>query len=93
MSGDSPPGLGGGAGGFGDVGQAAVNYQEMVWGVKRFSDIETHEEADAINVEKYVKELSKVCWDMFRATGTMFEQEHLRFINVLAAIGGNGSER
>ncbi len=91
MSGGSPPGLGGGAGGFGDVCQAA-NFQEMDRGMKRLKVIDTHVEADAINVEKYVKELSKVCWDMFRATGAMFEQEHLRFINIFAATGGGGSE-
>ncbi len=44
-----------------------------------------------LNTEKYVKELSKVCWDTFRATGAMFEQEHLRFIKMFAATGGNGS--
>ncbi len=75
MSGNGPPGLGG----FGDVGQPPVNYQEIVKGMKRLKDIETHMEADAINVERYVKELPNVCRVMFRATGAMFEQEHLRF--------------
>ncbi len=68
MSGGSPPGLGGGADGFGDVGQAGINCQEMVRGMKRLKDIENNVEMDAINMEKYVKEWSKVCWDMFRAT-------------------------
>ena len=89
----SPPGLGGGVGGgFGDVGEAAFNYQEMVKGMKRFNDIENNVETDPINMEKYVKELSKVCWDMFRATGAMLEREHLRFINMFteAGSGGNG---
>ncbi len=45
----------------------------MVNGMKRFKDIENNVEMDSINMEKYVKELSKVCWDMFRATGAMFE--------------------
>ena len=54
MSGGRPPGLGGGAGGFGDVGQAAVICQEMVRGIQRFGDIETQVEADAFNVEKHV---------------------------------------
>ncbi len=45
----------------------------MFKGMKRLRDVE----ADSINVEKYVKELSKVCLDMFRAIGTMFEQWHL----------------
>ncbi len=41
----------------------------MVGDTKRSKDIETHVEVDAITVEKYVKDLSKVCRDMFRATG------------------------
>ncbi len=43
-----------------------------------------------MNVEKYVKELSDVRMEMFRATGAMIEQEHLRFTNVFAATGGSG---
>ncbi len=88
-SGGGPPGFGGGAGGFGDVGQAVVNYQGMDRGM-RLKDIENNVEMNAINMAKYVRELSKVRWDMFRATGAMFEQEHVRFINMFAATGGNG---
>ncbi len=40
----------------------------MVRGVKRLKDIENNVEMDAISMEKYVKELSKVCWDMLRAS-------------------------
>ncbi len=50
------------------MGQAAVNYQEMVKGMRRLEDIENNVETDSINMEKNVKELSKVCWAMFRAT-------------------------
>ncbi len=49
MGGGSPPGLGGGAGGFGDVRQAAVNDQEMARGMKWLKDIENNVEIDAIN--------------------------------------------
>ena len=78
-SGGSPPGLGGGAGGgFGDVGQAAFNYQEMVKGMKRFKDIENNVEIDSVNREDYVMELSKVCWDMFRATRAQQQEEDVR---------------
>ena len=56
----------------------------------RLKDIENNVEMDAINMEKY-RELSKVCWDTFRAIEAMFEQEHLRFINMFAATGGSGS--
>ncbi len=52
----------------------------MVKGMKRLKDIGNNVEMDSIHMEKYVKELSKVCWDMFRLTGAMFEQEHLRII-------------
>ncbi len=43
-----------------------------------------------MNVEKYVKLLSDVCMEMFRATGSMFEQNYLRSINMFAATGGSG---
>ncbi len=74
------------------MGPAEVNYKEMVRGMKRFKDIENNMATDSINMEKYVKELSKVCWDMSRTTGAMFEQEHLRLINMMVATacGGNG---
>ncbi len=51
----------------------------------RLKQIESHVEADGINVEKYTKEMANVCWDMFRAVGAMFEQEHLRTINLLSS--------
>ncbi len=55
--------------------------------MKRLKDIENHVEADAIDAEKYEKELPKACWDIFRATGAM---KHLRFINTLTAAGSGG---
>ncbi len=51
-SGGGPPGLGGGAEGFGDVGQAAVNCQEMIRGMKRLKDIENNGEIYIVNMEK-----------------------------------------
>ncbi len=61
-------------GGFGDVGQARVNYEEMVKGTRRLNDIESNVETDLLVTDECVKELSKVRWDMFRASGAMFEQ-------------------
>ncbi len=58
--------------------------------MRRLKDIEANMQVDAINVERYVKEMSKVCWDMFRATGAIFEQEHLRFTSMITAAGCNG---
>ena len=87
VSGNGPPGFGG----FGDIGQSVLNYQEMVRGMKRLKDIETHVETDAIDVEKYAKELLKVFWDMFRATGATFEHYNLRFINMFTAAGSGGN--
>ncbi len=48
-------------------------------------------EQDAVKSEKYIKELSKVCWEICRATGAMFEQEHLRFLNMFIAAGSGGN--
>ncbi len=63
----------------------------MAVGMARLQEIEQNVECDAVNSEKYIKELSKVCVEMFRATGVMFEQENLSFINMFAATGGGGS--
>ncbi len=52
---------------------------------------ELNVERDAVTSERYIKELSKVCWDMFRATGAMFEQEHVRFISMFIAAGSGGN--
>ena len=46
--------------------------------------------SDQLNKEKYVKELADVVREWFMASGSMFEQEHLRFINMFAATGGAG---
>ncbi len=81
-----PPGFG-----FGDCSEAKVNFQRMVRGLTRLDEISKNVAGHQLNVEKYVKEVSDVCTEMFRAAGSMFEQEHLRFINMFAAIGGGGS--
>ncbi len=39
--------------------------------------------------ERYDKQLSDVCMEMFQAIGAIFEQEHLRFINMFAALRGS----
>ncbi len=39
----------------------------------------------------YVNELTNVCMEMFKSTGTMFEQEHLRFISMFVAAGSTGA--
>ncbi len=44
-----------------------------------------------MNIEKSVKELSHVCTEMFRATGCMFEQERLRLISMITAVGSGGT--
>jgi hypothetical protein len=83
--GGGPPGLG-----FGGVDAAKLNLQRMVRGMTRLKEISEDVAADRLNIEKYVKELSDVCMEMLVATGSMLEQEHLRFINMVAAAGGGG---
>ncbi len=70
-----PPGLGGI--GFGEVRQARSWFNGMEAGMERLREIEDHVESDAMNAERHIKELAAVCKDMFRATGAMFEQEHV----------------
>ncbi len=47
---------------------------------------------DSINVEKYVKELASLLADTIQATEKMFEEEHVRMINMVTLIhpGGGG---
>ncbi len=46
---------------------------------------------DSINVAKYVKELTSTMIELSKATGRMFDQEHLRIINMVSAINTVGS--
>ncbi len=92
MSGDAgvPPGLGG----FGDVGEARKNFNTMVPGMGRLKEISENVEGDQLNLEKYVKELTYLCMEVFKPTGTILEQKHLRFINMfIAAVSGGISGR
>ena len=84
-----PPGLAGAA--LGEVGEARTNFNRMVKGMTRLKEISENVAGDQLQVEKYVKELSDVRTEMFRATGCMFEQEHLRFINMITAAGSGGA--
>ncbi len=63
----------------------------MVVGMERSTEIKDHVESNVMNAEKYIKELAAGCKDMFRATGTIFEQEHVRFISMVTAVGGPGA--
>ncbi len=54
-------------------------------------EIEQKVEHDVVNSEKNIKELPKVRRDTSRATGAMFEQKHLRFINLFIAVGSGGN--
>ena len=81
-----PPGLGG----FGDVGEARLNFNRMVKGMTRLKEISENVETDQLIIEKYVKELTNVCKEMFMAAGSMFEQEHLHVFSLLAMTGGGG---
>ena len=47
-----------GEGGLGDVGEAAVCFQTMAKVMHRLAEIRDNVEADSINIEKYVKELT-----------------------------------
>ena len=81
-----PPGLDG----FGDVGEARLNFNRMSQGMYRLKEISENVEADQLNIEKYVKELTEVVREMFLSTGSMFQQEYMRFANWSAVTGGGG---
>ena len=61
--------------------------------LQRAGEVRDNVEVGSINVEKYVKELANLMADLTKAAGRMFEQEHLRMINMVSAInvGGLGS--
>ncbi len=80
--------MGGTVGGFGDVSEARFCYNKIAAGMASRQHIEQNVDHDAVNSEKFIKEWSKVCWEMFRAMEAMFEQEHSRFINMLTNGGG-----
>ncbi len=82
------PGLG--EGGFGDVGEAAVCFQPMAKTMKRLGEIRDNAEADSINVERYVKELSLLTMDRTRPCGIMFEHKHIRFIAMFSTTKNSG---
>ena len=67
-----------------------MNLSTMVRGMARLKEISENVVGDQLNTEKYVKELTDVVREMFMASGSMFEQEHLRFINMFAATGVGG---
>ncbi len=63
--------------------------------MKRLVEIRGSMKMDSINVERYVKDLASTMIEMTKATGRMFEHEHLRMINMVTAInpgslGGKG---
>ena len=84
----SPPGLDG----FGDVGEARLNFNRMSQGMHRLKEIAENVESDQLNIEKYVKELTTVVREMFLSTGSMFQQENVRFFSMIAATGPDDTE-
>jgi len=56
----------------------------------RLKEIAENVESDQLNIEKYVKELTTVVREMFLSTGSMFQQESVRFSSMIAATGGGG---
>ena len=82
-----PPGVDG----FGDVGQARMNFNRMSQGMVKLQVIaDTVDTEVNINTEQFVKELAEVVREMFMSTGSMFQQEYMRFQNLLAGTGGGG---
>ncbi len=78
-----------GEGGFGDAGEAVV-FQTMAKTMERLSELRDTVDADSINAERYVKELSVVTMDFTKAFGRMFEQEYLRIIARFSATRNSG---
>ena len=67
-----------------------MNFDKMVRGMAKLKEISENLLGNQLNTERYVKELTDVVREMFLASGSMFQQEHLRFINMFAAAGSGG---
>ncbi len=78
MNDGRPPGLGGSldggvGGGFGHLGEAGLCYTKMAREVQRAGDVYD-------NVDEHVREIAALVIDLVKASGRMFEQEHLKLI-------------
>ena len=82
-----PPGLDG----FGDVGQARLNFNRMSSGMIKLKEIADNVQTDPnVNTEELVQNLAEVVREMFLSTGSMFQQEYMRFANWSAVTDGGG---
>ena len=77
--------------GFGHVGEAGACYAKMAQVLQRAGEVRDHVERDAIKRQKYVRETAIMVYGLTKAAGRMFEQEHLRMINMVSAINPGGS--
>ncbi len=97
MSG-GPPGIGGSSdggigGGFGHVGESGACYAKMAQVLQRAGEVRDNVEVGSIIGEKCVKEIAIMMIDLTKASGRIFEQEHLRMISMVSAINPGGSGR
>ncbi len=47
-------------------------------------------ESDLLNMEKYLKEIASLLADADQATGKIFEEEHMRMINMVTSVHPGG---
>ncbi len=85
MAGVGPPTFG-----FGHVGEAGACYAKMAQALRHAEGVRDNVEGDSINVARCVKEVTIMIYDLTKATGRMFEQEHLKMINMVSAINHGG---
>ncbi len=62
----------------------------MVEGVSQLDRIASSVESDAMNVEKYTKQMALTMREVTAAIGRMFEQEPWRVTALISASGGIG---
>ncbi len=84
-SGGGPHGLGGSTSysGFDYVGDAERCYTQVLI---RAGEVRDNVENDQLNIQKYVKEIVPLSVDTFQATAKIFEDEHVRVINMVAVV-------
>ncbi len=74
--------------GSGDVGDAAVCFDTLVAITVMAQEIARHVKSNGWNMERYMEETANMAADSGGVVGIMYEQEHLRYIAMIAVGGG-----
>ncbi len=72
--------------GFGHLGTARHCYSQLARVYLRAGEVRHVVESDLVNMERNVKEIASLLADAAQATGKIFEEEHMRMINMVTSV-------